>query len=758
MSDEVSSSASSSSSVLDDLAREILSDFSSNQRIMSFGQFMESVAAHPERHARSAMQYLRDCIAHYGVTQSEDHIGERWHYHLFDAPFDGNRDAMFGQQHAQRRVYQLLDSFARAGKSDKLVLLHGPNGSAKSTFVKTLMRGLEHYSQVDEGAIYCFNWIFPSERLASSKGSIGFNDSALTKKQLETFADLDESQIDVKLVDPLRDHPLLLIPVKQRGALLEKMLAKAGAKDFVVSEHLLRGDLSHTNKKVFDALLTAYHGDLQSVYKHIQVERFYISRRYRRGAVSVEPQMRVDAGVRQLTMDRRLQALPPVLQSVSLFEVAGDLADANRGIIEYDDLFKRHPDLNKYLLTASERAAVSLEHLILYLDMVLIATGNETYLDAFKQTADYASFKGRVELVRVPYLLDYTVEQGIYDDQLERVDLGKFVAPLTTYVAALWAVLTRLKRPNVDRFEPVLKQVLTELSPLEKADLYASGEVPEGLNSEEARELKAAIKDLLEDGARSSAYEGRFGASPREMKMIMLNAAQNDAYPCLSPLAIFDELEQLIKDPTVFPFLQMQADGDYFDHASHIETVRGRYLELLDEHMQEAMGLVDERQYERLFARYIDHVSQSIKGEQVYNDITGQYEEPDEDFMEELEEQMDLDADEREALISRIAAAFIDNPGESLDYRRVFPQLFTSLKRSFYDERRRQIRKVQQQILRYFNQEESTLSSQELAMVKRTVETLKERFGYNEESIREALAFLLAKRYKGVEHAEEEDQ
>ena len=65
---------------------------------------------------------------------------------------------------------------------------------------------------------------------------------------------------------------------------------------------------------------------------------------------------------------------------------------------------------------------------------------------------------------------------------------------------------------------------------------------------------------------------------------------------------------------------------------------------------------------------------------------------------------------------------------------------------------------MQQQILRYFNQEESTLSSQELAMVKRTVETLKERFGYNEESIREALAFLLAKRYKGVEHAEEEDQ
>ncbi len=739
-----------SNSLLDQLAEEIQEGFSKNQRIMSFSQFIDAVQEHPQRHARSAIQYLRDSILHYGVTQRKDHLGEHVHYHVFDAPFDEGRDKMFGQESTQRRVFQLLDSFARAGRVDKLILLHGPNGSAKSTFVKTLMRGLEAYSQTEEGAIYCFNWIFPSERLASAKGTIGFGESAVTRKQLATFADLDESQIDVKLVDPLKDHPLLLIPVEQRAKLLQKLVDDSGAEDFVLSEHLLRGDLSHSNKTVFDALLTAYHGDLQSVYKHIQVERFYFSRRYRRGAVSVEPQMRVDAGVRQLTMDKRLQSLPPVLQSVSLFEVAGDLADANRGIIEYDDMFKRHPDLNKYLLIASERAAISLDHLILYLDMVMIATGNETYLDAFKQTADYASFKGRIELVRVPYILDYNIEKQIYDDQLTRVDVGKFVAPLTTYVASLWAVLTRLKRPVAERFDGVLKEVIDELTPLEKADLYALGKVPDDLPPEDARELKANLAQLKEEGTRTTAYEGRYGASPREMKMIMLNAAQNDSFPCLSPLAIFKELETLIKDPSVFPFLQMQADGDYFDHAAHLKTVKGRYLDLLDEHMQEAMGLVDEQQYERLFTRYIDHVSQSLKGEQVYNELTGQYEDPDEDFMQELEEQMDLDGDDdRQNLMSTIAAAFIDNPGEKIDYRRVFPKLFAALKRSFFDERRRQIRQTQQHILRYFNDEAESLSSQELDAVKRTIKTLTEQFGYNEESIREALAFLLSTRYKG---------
>lgn len=739
--------------ILAELAEEIRTGFTKNQRIMSFAQFMEAVQAHPQRHARSAVQYLRDCIAHYGVSQQTTLSGEQWHYHVFDAPFDEQRDRMLGQEAAQHRVFQLLDSFARAGRSDKLILLHGPNGSAKSTFVKTLMRGLEDYCDREEGALYCFNWIFPTERLSSSKGTIGFGENAVDKRDLATFADLDESQIDVKLVDSLRDHPLLLIPQPQRAALLERLMSEAGAEDFVISEHLMRGDLSHTNRKVFDALLTAYHGDLHSVLKHVQVERFYISRRYRRGAVSVEPQMRVDAGVRQLTMDRRLQALPPVLQSVSLFEVAGDLADANRGIIEYDDLFKRHPDLNKYLLTASERGSVSLEHLILYLDMVLISTGNETYLDAFKQTADYASFKGRVELVRLPYLLDYTIEQRIYDEQLSTLDVGKFVAPLTSYVVALWAVLTRLKRPDYEQFDEELHDIIGALSPLQKADLYATGEVPDSLTADRARELRGALGDLMEEGAQTLAYEGRFGASPREMKMIMVNAAQNDAFSSLSPLAVFEELEKLIKDRSVFPFLQMQADGDYFNHSQLIETVRDRYLDLLDGHMQEAMGLVDDRQYVSLFSRYIDHVSQSFKGEQVYNDHTGQYTDPDKEFMSELEEQMGIDGEEeREGLIATIAASFIDNPDDELDYRRVFPSLFASLRRAFYDERVRQIRKIQEHMLQYFEGETEKLSSQELAAVVRIIETLKHDFGYDHDSAREALAFLLSKRYnKNVE-------
>src|SRR5438045_9365598 len=130
--------------------------------------------------------------------------------------------------------------------------------------------------------------------------------------------------IDSKLVDELKDNPLLLIPAKRRQQLLDE---KLGGTDFVQSDYIRFGDLGHKNKQIFEALLIAYKGDYFKVLRHVQVERFYLSRRYRMGAVTIEPQLAVDARSRQLTMDRSLQALPAALQSLSLYEYSGELVD-----------------------------------------------------------------------------------------------------------------------------------------------------------------------------------------------------------------------------------------------------------------------------------------------------------------------------------------------------------------------------------------------------------------------------------------------
>jgi predicted Ser/Thr protein kinase len=763
--------------ILSSLASEVREDYGRNQRLLSYAEFLDLFVEHPRRHARNAVQYLRDCFLHYGIETKPEVWGDVDHYQLFDAPFDQGKERLVGQERAQQRVFRLLDNFVRQGEVNKLILLHGPNGSAKSTFVNMLMRAEEAYSCTDAGALFRFNWVFPNERLAtgSSIGFEGFSARAVEETDLESFAFLDEDQIDAKIPADMKDHPLLLLPLEQRRELLREHITEAvlpGYENedgeairerynkanegedqeppFVLSKYIYDGDLSHTSRQIFDALMTAYKGDIEKVFKHIQIERFFISRRYRVGSVVVEPQMRVDANLRQLTVDRSLSALPSSLQNQTMFEPFGDLVDANRGIVEYDDLLKRQPELNKYLLATSEKGTVSLENRILHLDLVLTATANEDYLDAFKQTPDYSSFKGRIELVRLPYLLDYNIEELVYSEQMSSVDFIKHLAPHTTFVAALWATLTRLKRPEPDHYPSSVRDTVSKLTPLEKADLYSRGKVPEGIGAEKARELKRVIPDMMSEGEGSSDYEGRRGASPREMKMILLNASQNDRFPCLSPLAVFKELRELVKDPSVFPFLQMKPDGDFHRHDDFIDVVNERYIELIDAEIRSAMGLVEEKQYEDLFARYIDHVSQWLKEEKVYNRITGKAEEPDEELMGNVEEMLDIEEDIedfRHGLISTIAAYSIDHPGEKIDFRKTFPNFFEALQRKFYEERQDQIRRIQESLLRYFDDDKGQLDAEEIEAVETTLKNLKSRYGYCDQCAREAVAFLLSNRY-----------
>src|SRR3712207_6683551 len=57
---------------------------------------------------------------------------------------------------------QLVNAFKSAAKGygteRRVLLLHGPVGSSKSTIARLLKRGLEDYSRTDDGRIYSFSW------------------------------------------------------------------------------------------------------------------------------------------------------------------------------------------------------------------------------------------------------------------------------------------------------------------------------------------------------------------------------------------------------------------------------------------------------------------------------------------------------------------------------------------------------------------------------------------------------------------------
>lgn len=733
--------------------------FESQKRVLSYDEYLALVAAQPWRYTRDAARYLRDCLDHYGTydVPSAGRAVKRWR--LFDLEFArdeaGDRDGrnghdfLVGQERLQADFYRILGNFVREGQVNRLVLLHGPNGSAKSTFAACLMRALEHYSHEDAGALYRFSWIFPRGKDGKTVG-FGSRDESLPPG--ESFAHLPDERIDVKLASELRESPLLLLPTLERVRLLRE-LYDAAAIESPLPRSLSRGDLGFKNKQIFEALLTAYRGDLSRVLSHVRVERYYCSRRYRLGVVTIGPEMAVDAQERQISVDRSLGALPASLSALSLYETVGEIVDAHGGLLEYSDLLKRPLDAWRYLLLAIETGEVSLTHSQLPLNSVLVASSNELHLKAFREHHEYRSFRGRLQPVRVPYLVDYRREQGIYDAQI-RPQARVHVAPHATYVAALWATLTRLRRPQGEHYErKPLGAIASTLTPIEKAELYADGRIPERLSPEEAKELRTGIDVIRAETDTWPNYEGLTGASPREIRTLILDAAQDPGFACLSPLAVLQHIARFC-DGGDFDFLKEKVEDGYHDHRGFVESVRKRWDDHLDEEFRTSTGLVEETQYFELFDRYVMHVSLWTKGERIENRVTGKFEDPDPKLMQGVEDMLDVPKNGRETfrqnLIGAIAAHAIDNPGVQVDYAKIFPRYLAKLREASYEKLTRELRTIAEDVLDVLSENERVIArmgAPREAKARETLAALVAKYGYAPASAKDAVGELLERRY-----------
>src|SRR5262249_37048987 len=132
---------------LDKIAATVESRFKEGRRVLSFQEYLELFATNPGRFARDAARYMRDMFDFYGTTQIERPWGTLTRFKLFDLPWESEghrRDALVGQEEVQSEIYRVLSNFAQEGRPNKLVLLHGPNGSSKSTVAACMIRALSH--------------------------------------------------------------------------------------------------------------------------------------------------------------------------------------------------------------------------------------------------------------------------------------------------------------------------------------------------------------------------------------------------------------------------------------------------------------------------------------------------------------------------------------------------------------------------------------------------------------------------------------
>jgi serine protein kinase len=390
-------------------------------------------------------------------------------------------------------------------------------------------------------------------------------------------------------------------------------------------------------------------------------------------------------------------------------------------------------------------------------DTVFIASSNEGYLAAFKELAEFQSFKGRMELVRAPYLLDYRQEQQIYVAHINSfagAEGQKHVAPHVAWVTALWAVLTRMKKPMPEKYPKGLAELMSRLSPLDKALLYANEAPAEGFSPEQHKELSAGVERIARESDAYPNYEGRTGASPREVKLLLMNAAQSPKFKCLSPFAVFEELEDLVRSVSLYDFLKQEPlSGGYHENRKFIFQVRDRLIDTIDDEVRTSMGLVDERRYIEQFERYVTHVSQWVKKEKVRNPVTGKDEDPDEEMMNEVERLLDVSSadgrrdDFRREVISRIGAWSLDHLGRKPDYESIFPRPISNLREAFFSDRKKQIRKINDDLLVYLVDGPAKMVPEAAAASRRTLDTLKTRFGYCDNCAKDAVLALVRKRY-----------
>ena len=164
----------------------------------AFGDYLKIVRENPKV-CRSAFQRVYDMILSYGQEEYIDNKKKLIRYNFFKDEQHGGRDAVYGLDIPLMRLVNVFKSAAqRYGTERRVILLHGPVGSSKSTIVRLLKKGLEAYSRTPDGALYTFKWVNLAETGLASGAADEFE-------------------------SPMHEEPLRLIPLEWRPRAIEQL-------------------------------------------------------------------------------------------------------------------------------------------------------------------------------------------------------------------------------------------------------------------------------------------------------------------------------------------------------------------------------------------------------------------------------------------------------------------------------------------------------------------------------------------------------
>ncbi|MDB5355670.1 MAG: putative serine protein kinase, PrkA [Phycisphaerales bacterium] len=649
----------------------------------SFWDYLEIVQENPSV-ARNAFQRVYDMILTYGSEPFTQFKQDYIRYHFFGDPIDHGGDAIYG---LERPLVQLVDFFKSAaqgyGTERRILLLHGPVGSSKSTIARLLKKGLESYSKTDQGKIYSYAWRLP-HRANNDEG---------------------EHYLDC----PMHEEPLLLIPPDARRDVLDTINEKLPEGRRI----RLYGEVCPFCRKVQADLMDMYDGDWKKAIEHVKVKRLILSEKDRRGIGTFQPKDEKNQDSTELTGDINYRKIAEYGSDSDprAFNFDGELNIANRGIVEFIEVLKLDVAFLYDLLGASQ------EHLIkptkfaqTYIDEVILGHTNEPEYKKLQGNEMMEAFRDRTIKIDVPYNIRLSDEVKIYmkDFGPDKVK-GMHIAPHTIEVASMWAVLTRVAEPK--------KAGITKL---QKLKLYDGKSIP-GFTED-------SIKELKEEAPR----EGMQGISPRYIQDKISNALvshQAVIDKAINPFMVMNELEAGLSHHSLITDEELKKE-----YKELLVVVREEYEDILKAEVQRAIS-ADEDAIKRLATNYIESVRAYTQHERVRNRYTGRDEEPDERLMRSIEEKIDIPDSRteefRQEIMNYIGALALD--GKKFEYN-TNARLLKALELKLFEDQRDTI-KLKNLVSSVVDDE----TQQKIDVVK---QRLIKYFGYNETSATDVLNYV----------------
>src|SRR5690242_5500602 len=139
-------------------SRQNLAEYQKKHWHGTFAEYLDIVRQDPKV-TRTAYQRVYDMILSHGTEEIVVNKEKATKYKFFEDPVGNGQDAIFGLERTLTSLVNILMSAAqRYGTERRVLLLHGPVGSSKSTIARLLKKGLEAYSRTPEGALYTFKW------------------------------------------------------------------------------------------------------------------------------------------------------------------------------------------------------------------------------------------------------------------------------------------------------------------------------------------------------------------------------------------------------------------------------------------------------------------------------------------------------------------------------------------------------------------------------------------------------------------------